>query len=64
MAEKFGPEQIITFFADSNEAWFYEEYRGHYWVAARVPDDRFVVQANACRIGEVDLTDEKNFLGS
>ena len=34
------------------------------WVAQRVPDDHITAVANQFVIGEIDLKDSKNFLGS
>lgn len=62
--EKYGARTDNYIVGDPNEVWLYEEFRGHIWVAARVPDDCFVVEANTCRIGEVNLNDSKNFMGS
>jgi dipeptidase len=50
--------------ADPNEGWIVEVTQGKHWVAQRVPDDMVVMRANCYRIGEVDLADTKNFLGS
>ena|GEM_PF-1266817 len=46
------------------ELWITENCGGHRWVAARVPDDSFVVVANDMVIDYVDLADTKNFRGS
>jgi dipeptidase len=64
LTEKYGARTDNYIIADPNEVWFYEEYRGNLWAAVRVPDECFVVQANTVRIGEVDLNDSKNFMGS
>lgn len=50
--------------ADPNEAWLFEVVRGRRWVAQRVPDDKVVVLPARHVIGEVDLSDRKNFRGS
>lgn len=50
--------------ADPNEGWIVEVTQGKHWVAQRVPDDMVVMRANCYRIGEVDLSDTENFLGS
>jgi dipeptidase len=62
--ERYGARTDNYIVGDPNEVWLYEEFRGHIWVAARVPDDCYVVEANTCRIGEVNLNDSKNFMGS
>ena len=64
LTERYGARTDNYIVADPNEAWLYEEFRGNLWVAARVPDDCFVVEANTCRIGEINLSDSKNFIGS
>jgi len=51
-------------FADPNEGWIVEVTQGKHWVAQRVPDDMVVMRANCYRIGEVDLSDTQNFMGS
>lgn len=48
--------------ADSKEAWYIEAGGGHQWVAVRVPDDSYIIIANAYRIGEIDINDKENFL--
>ena len=50
--------------ADSREAWVVSVVRGRHWVARRVPDDAVMTIPNYYTIGEVDLSDKKNFLGS
>ena len=58
LTEKYGARTDNYIVADPKEAWFYEEYQGNLWAAARVPDDCFVVQANSVRIDFVsDDTD-------
>ncbi|TFH15288.1 hypothetical protein E4H04_08625, partial [Candidatus Bathyarchaeota archaeon] len=54
LTNKFGARTDNYIVADPNEAWFYEEYQGNLWAAARVPDDAFVVQANSVRIDFVN----------
>ena len=63
LAEQYGARSDNYIVGDPNEVWLYEEFRGHLWVAARVPDDCFVVEANTCRIGEATLSDAANFMG-
>ena len=50
--------------ADPSEAWLLSVVRGRRWVAQRVPDDRVVLLPNVYIIGEVNLDDNNNFLGS
>ncbi len=50
--------------ADYNEAWYIEAAGGKNWVAAKVPDDSYLVAANGYRIGLVDFKDKNNFLYS
>jgi len=56
--------------ADKNEVWHLEivgpgkGLTGAVWVAQRVPDDHIAVNANASTIKEIDLSDERNFMGS
>ncbi len=51
-------------FADRNEVWIFSAVFGKHWIAQRVPDDQVVVIPNYYRIGEIDLEDTTNFLGS
>ena len=65
IVEKYGSSEIFGMaIGDPNEAWLLEVGGGHHWVAARVPDDSYVIEPNALRIGKVDLTDTANFKGS
>ena len=50
--------------ADPNEAWMLSVVFGKHWVAQRVPDDKAAVIPNYFTIGEIDLSDTLNFLGS
>ncbi|MEN8194812.1 MAG: C69 family dipeptidase, partial [Bacteroidota bacterium] len=51
-------------FADKNEAWIFSAIFGKHWIAQRVPDDKVVVIPNYYTIGEINLDDTTNFLGS
>lgn len=53
-----------TIISDKNEIWYVENGSGHHWVARRVPDDCYAVIPNKLVIGNVDLNDTENFLGS
>jgi dipeptidase len=66
MAEltEYGARTDNYMLADPNEVWMWEEYYDKLWVAVRVPDDCFVVEANTFRIGEIDLDDPENYLGA
>ena len=80
LAEKYGYgfNDDGEFFAvsDPNEVWMFEIMPagplwtpdsgkpGAVWCAQRVPDDHVSVCPNESRIGEVNLTDKDNFLGS
>lgn len=56
--------------ADTKEIWLMEivgvgpEGVGASWVAQRIPDDHVSVVSNGARIGEFDLADTENFMGS
>ncbi|MBN2021320.1 MAG: C69 family dipeptidase [Pirellulales bacterium] len=50
--------------ADPNEAWLFSTVRGRRWAAQRVPDDAVVILPNVHIIGQMDLKDARNFLGS
>lgn len=47
-----------------NEGWMLAAVHGKHWVAQRVPDDRVAVIPNYYTIGEINLSDTSNFLGS
>lgn len=49
-------------FADNDEAWYFENGSGHYWVAQRIPDDCYAVAANQMAIQEIDFNDPDNFM--
>ena len=58
-------EMCFWMMNDANgDLWITENCGGFRWVAARVPDDSFVVVANDNVIDYVDLADTKNFRGS
>jgi dipeptidase len=62
--ERYGARHDNYMIADPNEVWMWEEMQDRRWVAVRVPDDSFVVEANNRRIAYVDLEDSDNYLGS
>lgn len=55
-------------FQDVNEIWWFETIGGHHWMAARVPDDRYVVMPNQLGIDHFDFNDaagaQKNYMCS
>ncbi|HCO95125.1 MAG TPA: hypothetical protein DIU00_14430 [Phycisphaerales bacterium] len=65
LIERVGyPSSRTLVIADSKEAWLLSMTRGRHWVAQRVPDDAVVLLPNVYIIGEVNLEDKVNFLGS
>jgi len=58
------PSSRTLVIADSKEAWLLAISRGKHWIAQRVPDDAVVLLPNVYVIGEVNLKDTANFLGS
>ena len=50
--------------ADCNEGWVVAVVRGRHWLAQRVPDNKVMTIPNYYCIGEVDLSDTANFMGS
>ena len=50
--------------ADQKEGWMVAVVKGHHWVAQRVPDDEIATIPNYYTIGEINLKDTVNFLGS
>lgn len=61
---KSGGAGMMYSIADANEGWVLEAYVGKQWAAVRCPDNAMIVRANSGRIGEIDLEDTANFLGS
>ena len=58
-------EMCFWMMNDTNgDLWITENCGGFRWVAARVPDDSFVVVANDNVIDYVDLSDTKNYRGT
>ncbi len=65
LVEKYGSSEIFGMaIGDPNEVWLLEVGGGHHWVAERVPDNSYVLEPNALRIGKVDLSDTVDFRGS
>lgn len=66
MVEEYGYDDTGRSYlvADRNEGWVCAVVRGRHWVAQRVPDDGIMTIPNYYVIGEVDLSDTVNFLGS
>ena len=64
LTEKYGARTDNYVLADPNEAWLWEEFQDRRWIAVRVPDDSFVVEANNRRIANIDLEDTENYMGS
>ena len=50
--------------ADCNEGWVVAVVRGRHWMAQRIPDNLVMTIPNYYCIGEIDLSDTLNFLGS
>jgi len=50
--------------ADPKEGWVLAAVQGKHWVAQRVPDDQVMVIPNYYTIGQIDLADTSQFLGS
>lgn len=50
--------------ADPNEGWVCAVVKGRHWIAQRVPDDQVMTIPNYYCIGEIDLSDTANFMGS
>lgn len=49
---------------DTREGWVVSLVQGKHWVAQRVPDDKVMSIPNYYTIGEVNLADTLNYLGS
>jgi len=50
--------------ADSREGWLMHIVKGKHWVAKKIPDDNVAVIPNYYTIGEINLNDRNNFMGS
>ncbi|PIP54047.1 MAG: hypothetical protein COX07_07450 [Bacteroidetes bacterium CG23_combo_of_CG06-09_8_20_14_all_32_9] len=50
--------------ADANEIWIMAIVQGTHWIAERVPDNKIAIVPNYYTIGEINLQDTSNFLGS
>jgi dipeptidase len=64
LTDQFGARRDNYMIADPNEVWMWEEMQDRRWVAVKVPDDCFVVEANNRRITNVNMEDKENFMGS
>lgn len=69
LLEQYGTYEMNGIaFQDGEEIWWLETIGGHHWIAARVPDDRYVVMPNQQGIDEFDLEDaltvQKHFMCS
>ena len=60
----FGASGCSYLIADRNEGWICAVVRGGRWVARRVPDDGIATIAGCYTIGEINLKDTVNYLGS
>ncbi|MBP3269625.1 MAG: C69 family dipeptidase [Bacteroidales bacterium] len=59
------PESGRTYLiADSKEGWILSIVKGRTWVAQRVADDEIAIVKDCFTIGEIDLSDPSNFMGS
>lgn len=64
IAEKGNAESHIIQIADANEAWVMELLSGHQWAAAKVPDEQFIIIANAHILGCIDEKDSDLYMCS
>ena len=56
--ERYGTYEMNGIaFSDVDEIWWLETVGGHHWIAARVPDDAYVVMPNQLGIDSFDLDD-------
>ena len=51
-------------FGDAYEVWIFAVAKGKHWIAQRVPDNEVAIIPNYYTIGEIDLSDSANFIGS
>lgn len=69
LLEKYGTyESNGIAFSDENDIWWVETIGGHHFIAARVPDDRYVVMPNQFGLDNFDFDDafgeQKNYICS
>ncbi len=69
LLEKYGTyEENGIAFNDENDIWWLESIGGHHWIAARVPEDKYVVMPNQFGLDHFDWDDAlgegENFLCS
>ena len=58
LIEQYGTYEMNGIgFQDVNEIWWFETIGGHHWMAARVPDDCYVVMPNQLGIDSFDFND-------
>jgi len=50
--------------ADEKEIWILAVVKGNHWVAQRVPNNQVAIIPNYYTIGEIDLKDTSNYLGT
>lgn len=69
LLERYGTYEMNGIaFQDGEEIWWLETIGGHHWIAARVPDEAYVVMPNQLGLDRLDLEDalgaQKNFMCS
>lgn len=69
LLEKYGTYEMNGIaFQDVDEIWWLETIGGHHWIAAKVPDDVYVVMPNQLGLDRLDLedalTEKKNYMCS
>ena len=69
LLEKYGTyESNGIAFSDENDIWWVETIGGHHFIAARVPDDKYVVMPNQFGLDNFDFEDaygeQKNYICS
>lgn len=62
--EKGSAENNGVIFSDRNSIWYMEIGSGHTWAAIRVPNNKYAVIANQTMIGNLNLSDNDNYLAS
>ena len=69
LLERYGTYEMNGIaFQDGEEIWWLETIGGHHWIAARVPDEAYVVMPNQLGLDRLDLEDalgaQNNFMCS